>query len=193
MPKVLRRISAFFVMAAVLALAAFAHTAIGAVGDGKPKQEKAAPKEAPRGKTGNHYDHLFGNTYKTTVDLYLFILQDDMDHLYLGRSDGRPAGKLTDLPAGGAANIGKTFGRVTILDFIPAGAEYTITAETHEVTALSGLREKGGVTMSFIGFLNNKGRSTKGVLAEFIQTAKKVTGPELNQEIDPAFATLIKP
>src|SRR5581483_5629518 len=39
---------------------------------------------------GAHYAALFGQRYRTLVDLYLFTLVADPEYQYLGRNDGRP-------------------------------------------------------------------------------------------------------
>src|SRR6185295_9515078 len=41
----------------------------------------ARPSEA-------HYAHLFGQRYRTTVDLYLFEFVNDAEYRYLGRNGG---------------------------------------------------------------------------------------------------------
>ena len=70
-----------------------------------------------------------------------------------------------------------------------AGAELTVVAETHEVTAASGIREQGGCPMGFICTLRYAGREREGVLAERIQTAQPAPPGVANQRIDERVAT----
>lgn len=139
---------------------------------------------------GAHYAHLFGQAYRTDVDLYLFTLYGDTDTIYLGRNDGMETAKLPDLPKSvAAANVGRSFGVVTVLDVVPAGSTLILTAETHEVTAQSKIREKGGYPLGFICTLITTRGSTDGVRCEFIQTAAKAPPNTPNQAIAPSIAT----
>ena len=141
-----------------------------------------------RADAGAHYAHLFGQTYRTNVDLYLFALYDDPDAVYLGRNDGS-GGRIAKLPPVVAStHVGLKFGVATILDVVPAGAEFVLASETHDVTAESGIRDQGGYPMGFICTLSYKGRQMPGVLCEFIQAAQKAPPRTPNQAIDRAIA-----
>jgi hypothetical protein len=151
---------------------------------------KAQPAPA---ESGAHYASKFGESYRTKVDLYLFFLNGDFDSLFLGCDDGSRGTQLEFLPAKvGAENVGKSFGAAMILDVVPAGSEFTLMAETHDVTLRSGIRDQGGYPMGFIATLNfPKDRRMDGVRCEFIQSAKKAPPRTLNQTIAPTFAELI--
>jgi hypothetical protein len=66
-----------------------------------------------------------------------------------------------------------------------------IVAETHEVTALSGIREKGGNPMGFICRLSYAARQEDGILAEFIQAGPPAPPGVPNQGIDERVAVRI--
>ena len=139
--------------------------------------------------SGPHYAHLFGRQYRTKVALYLFIFTADPDYKYLGAGAGRskfPFGSLP--PAVSKHNIGRIYGAIRILDVAPAGSELTIEAETHEVTAFSGIRGASGVPMGFICRLAYNGKQMNGVLSEFIQSHKEVLTEIPNQDIDETIA-----
>jgi hypothetical protein len=136
---------------------------------------------------GAHYAQLFGQTYRTKVDLYLFALYDDTDSLYLGRNDGTAAARLPALPSKvDPRNIGRSFGKITIVDVVPAGAEFVLIAETHEVTRESGICELGGYSLGLICTLLT--HPENGVLCEFIQHGHKAPPNTPNQKIDEALA-----
>ncbi len=141
--------------------------------------------------SGQHYHHLFGQRYRTLVDLYLFADAEDPEYRYLGvRDGGTPA--PASLPATvSVGNVGRTFGGMRIVDTVPAGSELIINAETHEVTDESGIREKGGYPMGFICALAYRGRRENGILAEFIQSGRAAPAGTPNQEIDPRIAARI--
>jgi hypothetical protein len=144
-------------------------------------------------ESGAHYASSFGGSYRTKVDLYLFFLNGDFDSLFLGCNDGSRGTQLEFLPAKvDAENVGKGFGAAMIIDVVPAGSEFTLMAETHDVTLRSGIRDQGGYPMGFIATLNfSKDRWMDGVRCEFIQSAKKAPPRTLNQMIAPTFAELI--
>jgi hypothetical protein len=140
----------------------------------------------PPPAAGPHYAHLYGQRYRTRVDLYLFTRGDD-DYKYLGRHDRLPA-----LPPGvGRESVGRTQGGLTILDVVPAGSELVVVAETHEVTPESGIREKSGYPMGLICRLVYGGREIEGVLAEFIQAGETAPPQTPNQRIDDTMAARI--
>jgi hypothetical protein len=128
-----------------------------------------APAPPPPPAAGHHYESLFGRRYRTKVDLYLFG-DEGIERQYVGR----------------------TAGRFKILDVVPAGAELTILAETHEVTAASGIREKEGYPMGFICRLRYAGKQVEPVMAELIQAAEHAPPGTPNQRIDEAIATWIE-
>jgi len=142
--------------------------------------EGPAPKES-----GEHYAKTLGQRYRTKTDLYLFIFGEDFDFKYLGKKDDR----LASLPADvSKAHVGYVYGNIMIVGFVPAGSVFTIEAETHEITNLSGLRDKGGIPMGFICKLAYDGREEDSTFSEFIQRARSAPAGALNQEIDPAVA-----
>jgi len=139
---------------------------------------------APR-ESGQHYAGMLGQRYRTKTDLYLFIFGEDFDFKYLGKKDSR----LTSLPADvSKTHIGYVYGNIMILDVVPVGSLFTLEAETHEITELSGLRDKGGIPMGFLCKLDYNGREEKSMFSEFIQLAKPAPRGTLNQEIDPHIA-----
>src|SRR5262249_19692372 len=71
---------------------------------------------------------------------------------------------------------------------VPAGSELTIEAETHEVTAFSGIRGTSGFPMGFICRLAYNGKQLSGILSEFIQSHKEVLTETPNQVIDETIA-----
>ena len=140
-------------------------------------------------ESGAHYAQLFGQSYRTRVPLYLFTLYDDPDAIYLGRTDPSRH-RLTDLPEKiDVAFIGKSSGHATLLDVVPAGAEIVLIAETHEVTAESGIRDLGGYPLGLIGMLTYGERIVPGVRCEFIQRGEKAPARTPNQRIDEQIAT----
>jgi|SRR5262249_42317539 len=158
------------------------------------RHEMSAVSKDPPGTqaTGQHYAHMFGQRYRTKVDLYLFIFKPDQDYKYLGINNAYRRFPRGTLPAAiSKRHIGRTYGNVKILDVVPAGSELTIEAETHEVTALSGIRGASGFPMGFICGLTYNGRQLKGILSEFIQSHKEVPTQTPNQEIDETIAVRI--
>lgn len=158
------------------------------------KHDRSGVNSSPQEthSSGPHYAHLFGQRYHTKVDLYLFIFASDPDYKYLGANDSRskfPPGALP--PAINKHNIGRTYGDIKILDIVPAGSELTIEAETHEVTAFSGIRDTSGFPMGFICRLAYNGKQLNGILSEFIQSHKEVSSEIPNQDIDEAIAVKI--
>jgi hypothetical protein len=150
---------------------------------------------------GQHYAHIFGQRYRTTTDLYLFMFTADPDLIYLGINRPPQFGPK-ELPASvSAANVGQIYkhwaedglGDVKILDAIPAGSELTIDAETHEVTALSSVRGASGYPMGFICTLKRGDQELHGVLTEFIQSHTEVSAKVPNQRLDESIATRIAP
>ncbi len=139
---------------------------------------------APSPTPGQHYFPLFGQRYRTTADLLLFAFTDDAERVYVGVNEGsRP--HPASLPAGSSrAHVGRTFGEVAVLDVVPRGATLTIVGETHEVTAASGIRDKGGYPMGFIVQLEFGGRTLEGVYTEFIQTGEDAPFRTPNQRLD---------
>jgi len=129
-------------------------------------ERSAEPPPPPA--AGHHYENLFGQRYRTKVDLYLFG-DEGIERQYVGR----------------------TAGRFKILDVVPAGSELTIVSETHEVTAASGIREKGGYPMGFICRLRYAGKEVEPVMAEFIQAAERAPQRTPNQRIDDAIAVRV--
>jgi len=141
-------------------------------------------------EVGQHYARMLGERYRTKTDLYLFIFGEDFDFKYLGKKDSR----LTSLPADvSKAHVGYVYGDIMIVDFVPAGSVFTLEAETHEITELSGLRDKGGIPMGFLCKLDYDGREEKSMFSEFIQLAKPAPRGTLNQEIDPSIAEKLDP
>jgi hypothetical protein len=143
---------------------------------------------------GAHYAHLFGQHYRTLVDLYLFDMVHDPEYQYLGRNDGRPGFLSEALPPDvSQAAVGGNYSAVHILDVVPAGSELTIIAETHELTLNSRIREQGGYPLGFIARLNYKGKELPGVFCEFIQDATNAPLHVANQHIDEHIAKRINP
>jgi hypothetical protein len=140
----------------------------------------------PPPAAGAHYADLYGQRYRTRVDLYLFTRGDD-DYKYLGRHDRLPALPPDVL----REHVGRTEHGLTILDVVPAGSELVVVAETHEVTPESGIREKAGYPMGLICRLVYGGRERAGVLSEFIQAGEAAPPQTPNQRIDEAIATRI--
>ena len=154
----------------------------------------ATKTAAPKDRDAPHYEHLFGIPYRTKVDLYLFVIHGDMDYVYLGRSDNRTGLRATPLPKEVRPdNIGKTYGDITLLDFIPAGSTYVIGGESHETIDLSGVRNHGGIAMGLVGRLSYGGKLANAVLAEFIQTAEYAPRDVANQRIDDSIAAPLSP
>lgn len=151
-----------------------------------------SPSEAPPpAAQGHHYPDLFGQRYRTQVDLYLFG-SEDTERQYVGFNDGRLRSEPAVLPAAvSRENVGRTFGDFKITDVVPAGSELTILSETHEVTAASGIREKEGYPMGFICRLSYAGKQVEPVLAEFIQAGERAPFQTPNQRIDEAIAVRI--
>jgi len=164
---------------------------------------RPADTEGRPAVSGAHYAHLFGQRYRTKVDLYLFsFVGDPTDVKYVGRNDGRNEFLAAVLPSAVSKdNIGKTgqhlspngVDEIKIIDVVPAGTDLTIAAETHEVTPFSNIRFSTGYPMGFICKLNYDGKQLEGVLSEFIQSHKEVTTQVANQEIDGAIAEKINP
>lgn len=147
-----------------------------------------------------HYAYLFGQQYRTKIDLYVFFFTHEPDYKYVGTRAGDFAFGPKDLPAEVTTkNIGQTFanwgvgdlGDIVILDIAPAGSILTIHAETHDVTPLSGVRGSGGYPMGFICQLESGGQ-TNYVFSEFVQSHKAVTGKVPNQDISTAVADKIQ-
>ena len=148
------------------------------------------PRPAGRPEPSHHYAHLFGQRYRTNVDLYLFTFADDEERRYVGLNDGRLRTEPSALPgAVTRGHVGLTYGPFKILDVVPAGSVLTLVAETHEVTATSGIREKEGYPMGFICRLAYAGRELDAVYAEFIQAADRVPFRTPNQRVDEKIAT----
>jgi hypothetical protein len=144
--------------------------------------------------SGPHYAQSFGQHYRTKVALYLFTLNEDLDYKYVGRNDGSCPYLAAILPDSvSRANVGRAFGAAFILDVVPAGSEFTIAAETHEITDWSGIRDKGGIPMGFICRLTYDGKQVSDALSEFIQSAQVAPAGIPNQGIDPAIATKTEP
>jgi hypothetical protein len=155
------------------------------------KQISREPSRTPP-VSGEHYAHLFGQRYRTKMDLCLFIFNRDMEYKYIGINDGHTLFRPATLPVGvGVNDIGKTYGNITILDIVPAGSEFTIGAETHETTPLSGIRRMGGYPMGFICRLTCNGRQVNDALSEFIQSAEEAPPGIPNQAIDERIAERI--
>ena len=141
---------------------------------------------------GEHYKDLLGRRYRTEVDLYLFAFKDELERPFLGINDAAFPARPPALPREVEAKlIGQTFGDARILDVVPAGAELTLISETHEVTAVSGIRDKGGYPMGFISRLSYRGRTVEGVLTEFIQAGDAAPPRTLNQRIDERLAARV--
>ena len=143
-----------------------------------------------------HYAFLFGQRYRTKVDLYLFLFTQQPDYLYVGRNDGATCFGPKELPAGvSPEQIGRVYerwatdglGDLVIYGVAPAGSILTIHAETHDVTPLSGIRGSGGYPMGFICELNYDGK-TNYVFSEFVQSHKTVVGKVPNEDINQAVA-----
>jgi len=155
-----------------------------------------APPEAANNTVhvegGPHYQHLFGQRYRTKVDLYLFAFSGDAEAKYLGRNDGRFPYLDVMLPADvSSSHIGDN-GSINILDVVPSGSEFSLAAETHEITTLSGMRDKGGLPLGFICRLAYNNKQFNDVLAEFIQTADQAPHGTPNQRIDANIAEKIQ-
>jgi hypothetical protein len=148
------------------------------------------PPAGPSTESGPHYAAMFGQRYRTKIDLYVFVFDGDVDHMYLGARGRKGLDQLPEKVT--AENVGKTFEHVNILAAVPAGAELTLIAETHETSGTSGVRDHGGIAMGFIARLSYPGNQFDGVLTEYVQTAEQGAPRALNQRIDPAVARLIK-
>lgn len=157
---------------------------------------------SPARVPGQHYAYLFGQRYRTRTDLYLFAVVDELDYKYLGRIDAGAKFGPPELPATvDRANIGREYrrssenglGDIVILDVAPAGSVLTIVAETHGVTALSGIRGSSGYPMGFICTLDFDGKHYEGVFSEFIQSHREVTTKIPNEEMNPVVADKINP
>jgi hypothetical protein len=147
-----------------------------------------------------HYAFLFGQRYRTKVDLYVFFFSHDPDNKYVGTRSGDFTFGPKDLPAEiTSKNVGLTFanwgpgdlGDIVILDIAPASSVLTIHAETHDVTLLSGIRGSGGYPMGFICQFDYNGK-TNFIYSEFIQSHKTVTGKFPNEDISDAVAEKIQ-
>src|SRR5687768_2564252 len=113
--------------------------ALLALGGCRSESRSSSARPSP----SHHYAHLFGQRYRTIVDLYLFTFADDDERRYLGINDGKLRHEPSSLPRGvGRPHVGRAYGPFKILDVVPAGAELTLVSETHEVTFASGIREK---------------------------------------------------
>lgn len=152
----------------------------------------SAPPVA-RPEASHHYAHLFGQRYRTRVDLYLFTFADEDDRRYVGLNDGRLRTEPSVLPrAVTRDHVGHTYGPFKILDVVPSGSELTLVAETHEVTAASGIREKEGYPMGFICRLAYGGRQLDAVYAEFIQAGEHAPFRTPNQRLDEKIAMRVE-
>lgn len=144
---------------------------------------------SPAAGHGAHYAHLFGETYRTKVELWLFAAHDDFETLYLGRHDGAGGTALSELPREASPkDVGRRCGDFVLLALVPAGSHVILTAETHEVTERSGIREQGGYPMGLLATIVDGTTRRVGVRCEFIQTASKAPPRTPNQRINPAIA-----
>jgi hypothetical protein len=161
---------------------------------GSPQNGSIAPIELSRA----HYAFLFGQSYRTKTDLYVFSFTRETEPLYyLGtRANGLALGPKALPDRITTENIGKIFeapdgpNDIIIAGVAPAGSLLTVRAETHEVTMLSGVRGSGGYPMGFIGDLVYDGR-TNSVLTEFVQSHKTVAEKVPNQDISDTVAEKI--
>jgi hypothetical protein len=144
------------------------------------------------------YCQLYGQRFRTKVDLYLFQDTGEPHYKYFGvsnsGSDNKHAvNKQKPRPATlprtiSKAYVGHTYRTAKILDTIPAGSEFTVESATHEVLLTSG--EHIGLMCRL--FYNGKEVALVG--AEFIQvhtenaqTASPTSRP--NPDIDDSIAT----
>jgi hypothetical protein len=135
----------------------------------------SSPPEPPVPQSpGHHYPHLFGQRYRTKVDLYLFS-SEDTERQYVARE-----------------HVGRAFREWKVVEVVPAGAELTILSETHEVTAASGIRDKEGYPMGFICRLSYGAKQVEPVMSEFIQAAERAPHQTPNQRIDESIAVPVK-
>jgi hypothetical protein len=119
------------------------------------------------------YCQLYGQRFRTKVDLYLFQDTGEPHYKYFGvsnsGSDNKHAvNKQKPRPATlprtiSKAYVGHTYRTAKILDIIPAGSEFTVESATHEVLLTSG--EHIGLMCRL--FYN--GKEVELVGAEFIQ------------------------
>ena len=170
--------------------------ALLSVGACRPESSALAPRPAPRpaaSEPSHHYAHLFGQRYRTTVDLYLFTFADEDERRYVGLNDGTLRSEPSSLPrVVSRDHIGRASGPFKILDVVPAGSELTLVAETHEVTFASGIREKEGYPMGFIARLSYGGRTLEAVYTEFIQAGARAPFRTPNQRLDERIAERVQ-
>src|SRR5579872_1134127 len=109
------------------------------------------------------YCQLYGQHFRTRVDLYLFQEIGEPHYKYFGVSNLART-KPRYLPIGiSKTHIGHIYGTAKILAVIPAGSEIVVEAATHEVSVSSG------ETLGLICRLSYEGKEEPQVGAEFIQ------------------------
>lgn len=129
------------------------------------------------------YSALFGYTYRTTRDLYLFQSTIDPNFHYLGSRTVSTGSRLTDLPNRvNCDEIGAAHDTITLEAIVPAGAKFRIDAETHEVNVASG------AGIGLLAELRYAGEIVPIVNLEFIQTLARAADGRPNPAIDPTAA-----
>jgi len=122
--------------------------------------------------------------------MYLFsFVSDDEGLLYFASPGQRTPFLSRTLPAVvNSKYIGRTYGELVIRDVAPAGSEFMIDGETHEVTEYSGIRGTPGYPMGLACVLYLHGVAKAGVLTEFIQIRRDVAPGRPAQDIDGSIA-----
>lgn len=131
------------------------------------------------------YCQLYGQRFRTVIDLYLFQDMGEPHYKYFGLINGSTRKPATLPSAISKSHIGHTYGTAKILGIVPAGSEFTVESATHEVLLASG--EHIGLMCR----LPYKGRAPL-VSAEFIQVHSEntagVASSRPNPDIDETIA-----
>lgn len=129
------------------------------------------------------FSALVGLRYRTKVDLYLFSFPESK-LAHLGINDGGAGFRAGVLPLQvTATNVGKTYLGTTILDVVPAGAEFTVRTVLRDVSSL-------GITVFFVCVLDYQQKHVENAVTLFIQS--NVNGRDGRPpEIDSSLAALV--
>ena len=131
------------------------------------------------------YCQLYGQHFRTKIDLYLFQEIGEPHYKYFGVSNHRPT-KPAYLPAViSKSHIGHVYGTAKILAVVPAGSEFVVEAATHEVLVNSG------ETLGLQCRLFYNGKEVSGVGAEFIQVHTMLPDGRQDPHLDEAIAMRI--
>jgi len=124
------------------------------------------------------YCQLYGQRFRTKIDLYLFQDTAEPHHKYFGLINGSTKKPATLPSAISKSHIGRIYGTGRILGIVPAGSEFTVESATHEVLLASGEH------IGLVCRLPYKGE-TPLVHAEFIQVHSENTSGAASSRPDP--------